>query len=231
VAQSVYPSTRAQARTDVLLIADAYGSPRWDATPGGEVDRRLGMVHAREWKKILNAVANYQLSLLTPTTDGNGVIPFTLLTTGAGDATQNFYRVRKLLVGNCTYSYVEGIEYLAPPGTALPAFIWYQQGASMVIPNALLTPVTGLWVNWYPCRFDLLSGDASIVILPPDYDDVFAYAGAAALASKGAADTGAAAELSAIADGMRQDLLSDIARISTDPATISYSDSARDWGG
>jgi hypothetical protein len=231
VAVSVYPSTRAQARTDALLIADAYGSQRWDATPGGEVDRRLGMVHAKEWKLILNANRYYNFSMLTPTTDVNGVIPFSSLTTGTGDATQNFYRVVKVMVGNCDYQFVQGPEYLQVPNTALPAFVWLQSGNTMIIPNALSTTVTGVWVNWYPQRFDLLASDASIVVLPIDYDDVFAYAAAARLLSKGGAETGAAAELSAIADGMRQDILADIARVSTDPATVRYADSPWDWGG
>lgn len=231
MAVSVYPSTRAQSRTDALLVADAYGSPRWDPTPGGEVDRRLGFVHAKEWKLILNANRYYNFQMVTPTTDANGVIPFSSLTTGSGDATQNFYRVVKVMVGNAAYQFVQGPEYLNTPQTALPAFVWYQSGNSIVIPNALTTTVTGIWVNWYPQRFDLLATDASIVVLPIDYDDVFAYAGAARLLSKGAAQSDAAAELSAIADGMRQDLLSDIARVSTDPATVRYSDSVSDWGG
>lgn len=231
MAVSVSPSTRAQARTDVLLIADAYGSARWDATPGGEVDRRLGMVHAKEWKLILNANRYYNFQMLTPTTDLNGVIPFTSLTTGTGDTTQNFYRVVKVMVGNCVYQFVSGPEYLALPQTALPAFIWYQSGSTMVIPNALTTQTTGVWVNWYPMRFDLLAGDASVVVLPQDYDDIFAYAGAARLLSKGGAETGASAELTAMADAMRLDLLADIARVSTDPQTMRYTDSPWDWGG
>jgi hypothetical protein len=228
---SVSPANRAQLRTDALNIADAFGSPRWDATAGGEVDRRLGMVHAREWKKILNANSHYQLSMVTPTTDANGVIPFSSLTTGAGDALQQFYRVLRVMVGSADYGLVTGAQYLALPATGLPAFVWYQSGSTIVIPNALAMTVTGIWVNWYPQRFDLLATDASIVVLPPDYDDVFAYAGAAMLLSKGGAETGAAAELTAMADGMRQELLADIARVATAPATVGYSDSSWDWGG
>ena len=231
MAVSVNPSTRAQARTDALLIADAYGSARWDATPAGEVDRRLGMVHAREWKLILNANKYYATSLFTPTTDANGVIPFTSLNTGSGDGLQTMYRILKVMAGNAVYQYVEGTEYLALPATSLPAYVWYMSGPSLVLPNVLSQEVTGIWVNWRPQRFDLLAGDASIVMLPPDYDDVFAHAGAARLLMKGAAQSDAAAEFNAMADSMRLDLLADIARISVHPATMRYGDSAWDWGG
>lgn len=228
---SVTPPTKTELRTDVLNLADAYGSPRWDATPGGEVDRRIGMVHAREWKRILNAAPDYNITMYTPTTDPTGAIPFSVLTSGSGDTLQILYRVRSVWFNNARYDYVESRNWLQSTIMPVYDYVWYRSGSNMMIPHVPNTTATGIFVNWYPQRFDQLAGETSVVSLPPDYDDCFSYEAAAALLTKGAAEIEAAQELRAYADTLRQDLLADIARISTDPATVQYGDSPLDWGG
>src|SRR6185312_13634682 len=90
-------STRAQLRTDVINWMDAAaagGSSHWDTTAGtGEVDRRLGMVHMQEWRRVLNAMPWYQVTQYTPVTDANGNVAFTALSSGSGDNQQNMYRI------------------------------------------------------------------------------------------------------------------------------------------
>ena len=227
---SVNPPTRAELRQDVLNIADAYQSPRWDATQGGEVDRRLGIVHMREWKRILNANAYYQTQKYVVTTDANGNIPLTALSTVNGDSTQTLYRILVVAFNNIKYEEVLPKNYYLSTLAGLQDFVWFRDGANIVVPNSPTTTASGIWVNWVPQRFDQLAGDTSIVSLPPDYDDVFSYEGAAALLTKGAAETDAAGELRAYADSLRQDLLQDIARVGIEPLRVTYDDSPRDWG-
>lgn len=223
-------TTRAQFRIDVQNIADAYNSPRWDFSPGGEVDRRLGMVHAREWKKILGAAPYYQVAQYTPTTDGNGNILLSQLTAGSGDTLQQLYRVLSVWFNNTRYEYVEARNWMQSVIVPVNNWIWYRNGNQITVPYVPNTIAQGVFCNWYPQRFDQLATDNSVVSLPIDYDDVFNYEGAAALFMKGSAESASAAELRAYADSMRQDLLADLARISTDPATIQYGDSPLEWG-
>ncbi|MEO5589947.1 MAG: hypothetical protein ABIS03_10210, partial [Gemmatimonadaceae bacterium] len=62
--------TKAQLRTSTSNIADANGSTRWSTTATtGEVDIIMGYVHAREWKRILNAAPYYRTNKVTPTSD------------------------------------------------------------------------------------------------------------------------------------------------------------------
>ncbi len=223
-------ATRGQLRTDVLNLADAYGSPRWDVTAGGEVDRRLGMVHAREWKAILQAAPYYQISQLTPTTDPNGVIPLSALSTGSGDTLQQMYRILGVWFNNFRYEYVEARNWLQTAIVPIQDFVWFRSGSAITVPGAPSTQATAIFVNWWPQRFDQLSSDSVPVGLPPDYDDIFALAGAARLLMKGAAETEASAALKAEAAEARADLLADLARISTDPQTIGFVDNPLDWG-
>lgn len=228
---SVQPPTRAELRQDVINLADAYGSPRWDASIGGEVDRRLGMIHRQEWTKILNSAPYYTMTQLTPTTDGNGVIPVASLSTGSGDAFQQFYRIIAVYVNNFRYEYVDARKWVQTAIMPIQDFVWFWTGASITLPNAKNVTLTGLWVNWTPQRFDLLATDLSVVQLPPDYDDIFTNEGAAALLMKGATQSAAAAELRAYAEQKRADRLADLARISIDPTKVEYDDSTMNWGG
>lgn len=231
-------ATRAQLRTDVVNVMDAAGSTKWDTTMGtGEMDRRLGVVHRREWKRILNANPNYVLAMYTPTTDGSGNIPLSALSSGSGDTQQNVYRVRIVGFGANEYQYVEASRFLLPGLIGSAPFVWYQNYAGsppvacITIPNMLNTQASGIWVNWLPTRFDKLASDASVPLLPEDYEDVFALEGAAALLMKGGEETGASQEFRAEADRLRKDLLADMARLSTSPATVAYGDSQWEWGG
>lgn len=212
------------------MIADAYQSQRWDASQQGEVDRRLGIVHRREWKKILNAAPYYQTAMYAPTTDGNGNVPLTALSSGSGDALRQLYRIIAVYGRNFRYEYVDARNWIQSSLFPTQDLIWYLNGANIVLPNAPSTLLNGVFVNWVPQRFDQLATDQSVVSLPPDYDDVFSNEGAAALLMKGAAEAAAAAALRAEADTWRQDLLADLARVSTTPASIQYESSSLDWG-
>lgn len=225
------PSTRLQLRTDVANIADAYEAPRWDFTPGGEVDRRLAAVHMREWKRVLNANALYNCAPIAITTDPNGNIPLTSLSTGTGDAQQNLYRV--LAVGFNNFYYAEkkrGEYFLIEAQQGVVYYIWYRNGAQITCPGTLSTAGT-VFVNWTPTRWDQLASDSSIVGLPTDYEEIFAHEGAARLLMKGGAETQASLELKGLAEEMRQDILQDLSRIGIAPWSIEASDSHFDWAG
>ena len=240
-------ATRLQLRNDVLNIADAVNSPRWDVTPGtGEVDRRLGVVHMRLWKRVLNAnpfinVAAFALnnnpgaisSTLfsgTVAADANGAIPISSLSTGVGDFQQNLYKILMVSFNNMPYQQQWTKDYLLSNLNGFTFQSWYQEGGFIFIPDSPGQTATGIWVNWLPTAFDQLVVDSSTVSLPSaTFGDAFAHFGAAAILRKGGAETQAAAEIEAYGQQLLDEELQDLARVGSDPIFERYDDSPFDW--
>lgn len=230
-------TTRGQLREDALNLADAVLAQRWDATPGGEVDRRLSWVLDREWRRILDAQPYARTGKRTPTTDADGKVALSDLTIGAGDAIERLNRI--LLVGFGGAVYDDGSQFsrdffLAQTmgGVNGVGRQWYRDGTHLWVPAAGPNTVAdGVWVSHIPARFHTYSSDSIDVPLPEGYDDIFAYEGAAAVLVKGGAETQAAVELKAFAKEMREEFLAHYARLSTLPLRFKFPDSASDWGG
>lgn len=230
--------TRAEFRSRVLEAADAVSSERWDTTPGtGIVDRHLGVVHKKEWRRILNACPFYRVQSYTPTADTNGRILFTQLSdTTTPDARKDFYRVLQVAFNNVALREVSPKDaYLAGVGSGNPYpfqyGIWYRDDAGLIVPGYSNVAATAIHVNHTPTRADLLSADTAIVEFPDDYEDILVYEGAARVLAKGAAETGAAAELKALAEEDRRDMLQDLARTQGGPWVLQFPDIAAEWGG
>jgi hypothetical protein len=216
----------------VLEAADAVGSPRWDTTPGtGLVDRHLGIVHKKEWKRILNAAPFYRVQSYTPTADDAGRIPFTALSdTTTPNARKDFYRVLQVAFNNVALREVSPKDaYLAGVGSGNPYpfqyGIWYRDDAGLIVPGYANVQATAIHVNHTPTRVDLLTEDTSTVEFPDDYEDILVYEGAARVLAKGAAETGAAAELKAMAEEDRRDMTQG------GPWVMQFPDIAAEWGG
>lgn len=229
---------RSSLRTRALQLADAVSSSRWDSTTtgaSGEVDQHMGIVHAREWRRILNAAPYYRVAKRTPSTDSSGQIAISDLSSGSGDSAERFYRVLLLSVNDVPMKEVQGADAfmstLTTTGSSLSDGVWFRQGDYLIVPNAVSQTNCDVWVNHLPTRADNLANDASTVVFPDDYEDVLAYELAAILLSKGAAEVDAAAALKALAEDMRRDLLQDVARISGKPLVMAFPDSASEWGG
>ncbi len=234
-------STRAQLRTDVINWMDAAasgGASHWDITAGtGEVDRRLGMVHMQEWRRVLNAMPWYQVTQYTPVTDANGNVPFTALSSGTGDNQQNMYRILSVgsgLAGANGLFYTEiktqeVAQFLQIATTGVQYNAWFPNGRQITVPGNLSTQLT-VWVNWTPTRFDQLASDSSLVSLPDDYEDIFALEGAARLLMKGGAETPASIDLKNQAEEQRRDRLQDLSRVGIQPWGVSADDNRWDWG-
>lgn len=229
---------RSSLRTRALQLADAVSSSRWDSTTTGatgEVDQHMGIVHSREWRRILNAAPYYRVAKREPTTDSTGRIAISALTSGSGDDAERFYRVLLLSVNDIPMKEVQGADAfmstLTATGSSLADGVWFRQGDYLIVPNAISQTNCDVWVNHLPTRVDNLANDSSTVVFPDDYEDILAYEIAAILLSKGAAEVDAAAALKALAEDMRRDLLQDVARISGKPLVMAFPDSASEWGG
>lgn len=228
-------TTRVQLRTDALRIADGYNSSRWDTTAGtGEADRRGGLAHLREWKRLLNHVPTFRIASFTAlTTDSSGNIALSSLSTGSADAQQNLYRVLQVAVNNTPYTDAtrNAKTYLLSGLNGVPYRVWYRSGSNLVIPDSPNATPTGIWVNWTPTPLHSLSSDSVAVDLPSDdYSDVLAYEWAALLLLKGGAETEASMACKAIAAELRGEMLDDL-RPSGGPVLMQYGDTAAEWGG
>lgn len=230
-------ATREQHRLDALRLADAYGSPRWDDTAGatGEIDRRGGFVHAREWKRILAVQPNYRVAKRTPTTDSDGKFAWSDLSdTASPDSEERVHKVLAVSFGEVPYEdYTARARELflqVAVGSAMPRRVWYRQGDNVYVPDSPSTTATGIWVNHTPTPLHRLSADNVSVTLPDDYDDILACEWAAALLLKGGEETQASMELRAEAQTLRAQFLADLESLGLGPVTMQYDDTPGEWG-
>lgn len=228
--------TRAQLRTRIVEKADATNSNRWDTTGGGEVDQMAALVADREWRRILNANQFYQMARRQPTSDSDGYYLASDLASGSGDTLQRLYRVLKVMIDQIVYEegqfdmYVGGMINTLTPG---PYYLWYWEDATKIaaLPVQASHQATGIWVNWIPQKIDQLSADSIAIGFPDGYEDIVAWETAAMMLMKGGTEAPAAAALKILAEEMRQDMLQDLARLSTKSKRMQYNDTFQDWGG
>lgn len=220
--------TRGTLLTLVEEMADANGSPRWGTTLKRQL---LGEVHWREWKDLLNVARHLRMAKRTATTDADGRIAKSALTSGSGDATETWYRILSVSQGNFYYQPATYEQYpQSPTEVSLPQ-VWYEYGDDIqLIPAAQGNTVT-VAVNHLPQRADLLQSDSSTVVFPDGYDLILAYETAASMFMKGAAESQLAAEMRGNASLLRDRMHQDVGRITVRPLRVGAMDDWSQWGG
>lgn len=224
---------RSTLRDDVMKQADAFGAQRWDVSAGGEVDRRISGVYDKIWRRILNANRFYRAGKRTPTSDAvTGRYALTDLDAGAGNTQERFYRILQIIV--------DGVRY-GPPGALtdynnaddqLDRRVAYLEGTNLaVFPLQLSKAADAIWVNWIPQRPAALAADTDSVVFPDGHEEVLVVLSAARLLMKGGAETQASLELKNEVAEDYEELLQDVARLSTDPLVMQFSDNASEWAG
>lgn len=221
-------------RSDVIDYMDAQDSERWDSSPRGVVDRRISSVFDSLWRDILNAAPYYRVGTRTPTSDVNGRYLFSDLEVNAGDLTQRLYRVIGVAIDGFTYKGPESFKLMSPQALYGNGDqrVWYEEGTNLVaLPIQASKIADAVWVNWMPQRPDQLEDDNSSVDFPADHEEVLIGYSAARLLTKAGAETAAANDIKNELLPEYRALLADVARRSTAPWEIAYSDSAIEWGG
>lgn len=212
---------------------DAVGSPRWTATAGLELDKIGGVVHWREWRRLLNANRNLRLASRGISSNGvTGRWALSGLNNGSGDTLETLYRILSFQVDNIPYQQVAFEDFSLGETLNMAARVWWREGDNiMTLPKELQKTAT-VWVNHLPPRLDLLSGDGVTVTFPDGYEDVLCLEWAALALAKGGAETDAARDLRGLAEEMRQDMLADLSRLGVEPMQMRHwGDSPADWGG
>jgi hypothetical protein len=223
--------TKAQLIALTRETMDAVSSDRWsDAT----ITTVLNSVYGDEWSNILNAQPYYTFAKRTVTTDGDGMVPFSALSTGGGDTQQNFYRVLSVSDGNVLYTQTRFQDVpLATTTNYLPTYprLFYTAGQALqILPVASGTSLY-VYVNYKPTPFNQLATDNSVIDFPDGGELILANEAGAMLLNKGGAESGAARVLREEAKMARSLLLDDLRRYTIQPTMMAYPDQKYEWGG
>ena len=222
--------TRATYMSQARAQADAASSDRWSDT---DVKYALGLVHTREWKRILNANNVWRYAQRTIAQDSTGLITLASLDSGTGDSQQRAYRVLDVAQDATVYNEIRFAD--APTAVTVGGFpgtyVWYRVGTNIQILPAQSGVSMTVWVNHLPTPIDQLSLDTVAVEFPRDYESLIAYETAAWLLVKGGAETDSAHALQQMAEQIRGDMLGDLTREGIAPIRMSYPDRASAWGG
>lgn len=212
---------------------DAVNSSRWTDS---FISTTLGIVSQREWAGILNTNPYYRFAQRSVTASATGLVAYTALNSGTGDTAQTVRKILAVTDGNqIVYQWREfrdiPLATVSSTATAVTSDHYcYDAGTSFqVVPVEAAALVVS--VNHTPPRVDSLSAD-SVTIDFPDGSEVILWLEAAAmLLSKGAAENDAAQTMRAMADQERQNLYAQIARRTTKPFSLGFSDAAASWAG
>lgn len=225
--------TRTQFIAAVRTVMDAASSARWSDT---DITAIGGLTFNNEWSVILNTNPYYRTNnVQNLTTDSNGEIAISSLTTGSGDTQKTFYRILSGFTDG-TVLYREVDFRNVPLGTSTNYqspwdYLYYLDGS-----NFQLLPVTAslsglsVMVNWRPVQIDALAADSSTIDFPSGYEWLLAYQTGAVLLAKGGAETQATSDLMALAEEFRKSMLGYIGRLTTRPSSVQFQDLAMHWG-
>jgi len=218
--------TRQDLENEIKYAADADGSGRWSPST---VTRIADLVYRREWRNILNANPVYRFSERAVSTDANGQIALSALST----ATERLYRILHASQGDFSLKWIDVNEQ--PMGGGANTYLalgrrgMYLLGNNLQILPAEANCPTTVAVNHIPIAISsLAAGDP--IEFPADYEPILALEGGAMMLMKGGAESSQAGDLQQVAEMYRSDLLNDISRIHTQPRIIAFPDNAEDWG-
>lgn len=233
--------TREELTDFTRELADAVDSDRWS---DANIWKLLGLNQWIEIGKLLNANNQYYVNGgagdLIVTQDENGQFDWSDFTSGSGDAIKTVYRVITLGLpsggqggtsGPLYYSWTPFIRFPNPqPSSSLP-YVWTRIGSKVQILPAVDGQQLTAVVNYRPCKVQDLATDASDVPFPDGYEPLLGYLAGAMMLDKGGAEAGAANVLLASAEAIRQDMMLDLGRVSTQPIIAQAMDNPSDWGG
>lgn len=224
--------TRLEFQNNVLSFMDAESSNRWSPAIIQSVG---GIASQNEWSDIVNQNQYYRFGTRSVTTDSQGRVPISQLSSGSGDTAEYFYRLLSGFTDGNTLWTETDYRYV-PLATQTNyqnpyQYSYYLAGDYFqLLPVAVGTTLTAA-VNHTPPTIAQLAGDDSVVPFPSGYEWILVWVTAATLLMKGAAESQAASDLFSLAADARRNMLGDIARRTTRPTIALYQDSPSAWAG
>lgn len=213
---------RTQLVAEAKAAADATNSSRWS----NDTILRIGnIVSSKEWKGILEANKTYRYAKRTPSVDSTGRIAIADLSA----AGERFFRV--LALGD-TAPWHEADFFPTDTDSveSSTSRVWFRTGSYIQLAPATTATGVKVHVNHRPALItDLGAGDD--VEFPEGYEYILAFEMAATMLAKGGAETSEAAELRALAEQYRGEMLGEIQRMSTGQVMMGFSDERSAWAG
>jgi hypothetical protein len=156
------------------------------------------------------------------------------LSSGSGDAEQNWYRIVSVSDGNVLYRETRFQD--APLATTSNYMPTYARQYYLVGDVLQILPVASglslyVAVNYKPTAILDLASDSSTVDFPENNHLILVSEAASQLLLKGGAEAGSASNFKKLAADDREVMLDDIRRRTINPTRMAYPDQAYDWAG
>jgi hypothetical protein len=212
---------------------DAVGSTRWSTTAAsGEIDQALGNVVDREWRRLLEHAPELRLEKVTITSNATtGRYSISDLSTGSGNAAHRFYRIQNFSIDGYPYQESKFSDYSQGEDLGLSMRVYWREGDYiMALPKAL-SESADVWISHLPVRVESLNADSDTIIFPDGYEELYILESAAMALAKGGAETGATAELKALANDIRSEMIQDLSRFGKGTMRMRFDDYPTDWAG
>lgn len=210
------------------------GSQRWDTTANGEVDNVISAAFDQEWRRILQANANYRIASWSPVSSATtGRYALSDIQTTAGDSQKRLYRIVSFIIDNISYVEVPAQNWLSveAAGTNPVSRVYWREGTNVMCLPTQYSVTATVHTNYLPTRPDALSADSVSPDFPDGYEEIVCLEAAARLLLKGGMEPTAAALLRQEANLLRDDMLTDINRLSLRARTVAFSDFSSDYAG
>jgi hypothetical protein len=211
--------------------AEAVTSNRWSPT---EVLSTLVSVFEDEWSQLLQAAPMYRVqTLMAQSTNANGVLNLSTLTTGAGDTLKRLFRIVAINDGTTMFRETDFSEVpLALVANYQPVYprLYYLFGETLQVLPATQTSLN-ITVNYKPPALTDLDPATDAIDFPFGGELLLANVAAARLLNKGGSEAIEGQNLMREANEERVQMLLDIRRRTTNPTIMRPPDHPGDWAG
>ncbi len=224
--------TRAEFLTRVRQMSDTLQA--FADYPDDMILDLATMVHADEWRGVLDAAPYYRTQEYALTLDAARTFAWSDLSSGAGNTKKRVYRVLTLCNKEGQefhYTQPDRLWLLRNDATASTRQrLWAKNGDRVAIFGANAGDPVYALVNWTPTPIGDLASDADAVDWLEDWYPVLIYETAALTLSRGGREMDEATRLIGLGDKLRQRMLASIRREASTPQVLGAADDVYEWG-
>lgn len=224
--------TRAEFLTRVRQLSDTLQAVA--DYPSDMILDFASMVHADEWRGVLEASPYYRTAERVVTLDANRTFAWADLSTGTDDTRQRVFRVLAL-----TDAQGRDFQYTPPDrlwllrAGSVPQTtqrLWTKNGDRVQVFGVGEGTTLYALVNYTPTPIGALASDASAVDWLDDWWPVLFYETAALTLTRGGREMDEASRLIGLGDKLRQRMHAALRREAATPTVLGAADDVLDWG-
>ena len=185
------------------------------------------IVFVDEWKKILGAAPYYRTARRSVAVDSEGRFLVTALNTSTSTVFR-LLQVRGVDGRDFTYTAPSQLNILDDL-TQWSDRVWTRVGDEIQLTGVKDATITVL-VNYIPLSPNHQDDDAAVIDFPDNYEPILYYEAGALVLSKAGREMNDAVALQAMAERLRDKMLSDVRRDAAEPSYFVPNDGAWEWG-